>query len=70
MPSRVKKEDGTTVELNPAWLSANSVDVCLARELKVSRGDKLLLQANDRRRNASSTARLSKWTRSKTDRSI
>ena len=45
---RVKKEDGTTVELNPARLSANSVDVCLARELKVSRGDKLLLQANDR----------------------
>jgi hypothetical protein len=45
---RVKKEDGTTVELNPARLSANSVNVCLARELKVSRGDKLLLQANDR----------------------
>jgi hypothetical protein len=45
---RVKKEDGTTVELNPARLAANSVDVCLARELKVSRGDKLLLQANDR----------------------
>ena len=43
---RVKKEDGTTVELNPARLAANSVDVCLARELKVSRGDKLLLQAN------------------------
>jgi ATP-dependent exoDNAse (exonuclease V) alpha subunit len=45
---RVKKEDGTTVELNPARLASNSVDVCLARELKVSRGDKLLLQANDR----------------------
>jgi ATP-dependent exoDNAse (exonuclease V) alpha subunit len=45
---RVKKEDGTTVELTPARLAANSVDVCLARELKVSRGDKLLLQANDR----------------------
>jgi conjugative relaxase-like TrwC/TraI family protein len=44
----VKKEDGATVELNPARLAANSVDVCLARELKVSRGDKLLLQANDR----------------------
>jgi len=46
---RVKKEDETTVELNPARLAANSVDVCLARELKVSRGDKLLLQANDRK---------------------
>jgi conjugative relaxase-like TrwC/TraI family protein len=46
---RVKKEDGTTVELNPARLPASSVDVCLARELKVSRGDKLLLQANDRK---------------------
>ncbi len=45
---RVKKEDGSTVELNPARLASNSVDVCLARELKVSRGDKLLLQANDR----------------------
>ena len=46
---RVKKEDGSTVELNPARLAANSVDVCLARELKISRGDKLLLQANDRK---------------------
>ena len=45
---RVKKEDGTMVDFNPAKISANSVDVCLARELKVSRGDKLLLQANDR----------------------
>jgi conjugative relaxase-like TrwC/TraI family protein len=43
---RVKKEDGSTVELNPARLAANSVDVCLARELKISRGDKLLLRAN------------------------
>ncbi len=43
---RVKKEDGTTSELNPARLAANSVDVCLARELRVSRGDKLLLRAN------------------------
>ncbi len=45
---RVRKADGTIVEFNPAKISGSTVDVCQPHELKVSRGDKLLLQANHR----------------------
>lgn len=45
---RVKRSDGSEVEFNPAKISGSTVDVCQPHELKVSRGDKLLLQANHR----------------------
>jgi ATP-dependent exoDNAse (exonuclease V) alpha subunit len=45
---RVKRADGSEVEFNPAKISGSTVDVCQPRELKISRGDKLLLQANHR----------------------
>lgn len=45
---RVKRSDGNEVEFNPAKISGSTVDVCQPHELKVSRGDKLLLQANHR----------------------
>ena len=45
---RVKRSDGSEVEFSPAKVSGSTVDVCQPHELKVSRGDKLLLQANHR----------------------
>lgn len=45
---RVKRSDGSEVEFNPAKISGSTVDVCQPHELKVSRGDKLLLHANHR----------------------
>jgi conjugative relaxase-like TrwC/TraI family protein len=46
---RVKRTDGSEADFTPAKISGSTVDVCQPHELKVSAGDKLLLQANDRK---------------------
>ena len=45
---KVKRADGSETDFNPGKISGSTVDVCQPRELKISAGEKLLLQANDR----------------------
>jgi len=45
---RLRRDDGSEVSFAPK-VSGSACDVCQSRELKVSPGEKLLLQANDRK---------------------